>query len=127
VYGLIMPIPRWLLTGASLFCDWESWTRMIARHGHGPLRGRLTISGFRRPEALMQFIDLFKTIANKSHMKARWVFGRFPVEIAHHERKAFFVSKNRQRFFSFYFFTSKSKNSSKKRRVSATSARLRLR
>jgi hypothetical protein len=55
IYGYLQPIPDWLATGASLFVDWESWVRMVSQVGFGPLRGRLTISGFRRPEALRAF------------------------------------------------------------------------
>jgi hypothetical protein len=28
IYGYLQPIPDWLVTGASLFVDWESWVRM---------------------------------------------------------------------------------------------------
>jgi len=55
VYAYINPVLHWLIEEASLFTDWEAWVRMYSRFGYGPLRGRVTISGFRRPEVLSQF------------------------------------------------------------------------
>jgi hypothetical protein len=55
VYAYLHPVPNWLLQDACLFTDWELWTRMVARVDRKPDRGRLTISGFRRPDALKVF------------------------------------------------------------------------
>jgi hypothetical protein len=57
LYSYLEPLPNWLMSGAALFTDEESWTRMVSRinpttgnKDYGPLRGRVTISGFRRPD-----------------------------------------------------------------------------
>ena len=55
IYEYLNPVPKWLVQGASLFTDCEAWTRMVSHIGSGPLRGQVTISGFRRPEALKSF------------------------------------------------------------------------
>ena len=55
IYEYLNPVPKWLAQGASLFTDSEAWTRMASHIGSGPLRGQVTISGFRRPEALKSF------------------------------------------------------------------------
>jgi len=55
IYDYIQPIPRWLMHGACLFTETEAWDRMVSRVDCKPDRGRITISGFRRPDALKVF------------------------------------------------------------------------
>jgi|APPan5920702963_1055757.scaffolds.fasta_scaffold76561_1 hypothetical protein len=53
--GVKKASPRRLIKEGSLFTDWEAWVRIYSRFGYRPLRGRVTISGFRCPEVLSQF------------------------------------------------------------------------
>lgn len=55
VYAYLEPLLSWMMSGASLFTDWERWATLQSRHGFGPTRGRVTICGFRRPEVLGRF------------------------------------------------------------------------
>jgi hypothetical protein len=67
VYSYLDPIPAWLYQEASLFTDQIAWDRMVGRvpdplHpgkfipiDFRPDRGRITISGFRRPDYLAAF------------------------------------------------------------------------
>jgi hypothetical protein len=71
---VLSPIPRWLLIGASLFTDWEDWTRLIAQVGHGRRPGRLTIAGFRGPEVLTQFasVTMMSALFEHTYPYAVW-------------------------------------------------------
>jgi hypothetical protein len=55
VYESLAPVPVWLAQGAVLFTDVGSWGLMTAHVGYGPMRSRVTISGFRRPDGLCAF------------------------------------------------------------------------
>jgi hypothetical protein len=55
IFRYLQPITHWLVQGCCLFADWEKWTRMIVRADRAPDRGRVSISGFRRPDALKAF------------------------------------------------------------------------
>jgi hypothetical protein len=47
--------PAWLAQGCALFTELKAWTEMVERVGYGPMRGVVTISGIRRPDALVKF------------------------------------------------------------------------
>ena len=55
IYRYLQPVTGWLMQGAPLFTAWVPWARMHARTDHAPDRGRVSISGFRRPDALKSF------------------------------------------------------------------------
>ena len=55
VYRLLHPVPLWLKQQTQLFVEWESRVRLLAGQGVGPQRGKVSICGFRRPDALRSF------------------------------------------------------------------------
>jgi hypothetical protein len=55
VYRILHPVPQWALQDCPLFAEWEAWTRLITGKSGGPSRGRISICGFRRPDALPRF------------------------------------------------------------------------
>jgi hypothetical protein len=55
IYKYLEPIASWILQDAPLFTDKLGWDRMTRRTDYQPDRGQITISGFRRPDALACF------------------------------------------------------------------------
>jgi hypothetical protein len=80
VYASVSPVGEWLMQGASLFSDWEAWTRMVAHFGYGPMRGRVTISGFRRPESLKLFARVTMMSALFQHTMLYDIWSQLGVE-----------------------------------------------
>jgi hypothetical protein len=74
IYAYLQPLPRWLLSGASLFVDQESWLRLMAHDGYGPMRGQASISGFRRPEWLGQFrrVTIMSALFKHTYLFSIW-------------------------------------------------------
>jgi hypothetical protein len=54
IYAYLDPLPAWLVEGAALFTDHNRWLQMTERIDVWN-RGLITISGFRRPDALLAF------------------------------------------------------------------------
>jgi hypothetical protein len=55
VYRLLQPVPAWVLQGCPVFTEWEAWVLLVAGCSSGPIRGQVSICGFRRPDALRRF------------------------------------------------------------------------
>jgi hypothetical protein len=55
VYDMLEPLPRWLTQDTALFTDWSEWIRATVKSDNYPNRGQVTITGFRRPDALKRF------------------------------------------------------------------------
>ena len=74
IYAYLQPLPSWFLSGASLFVDQESWLRLVAHDGYGPMRGQTTISGFRRPDWLGQFqrVTIMSALFKHTYLYAIW-------------------------------------------------------
>jgi len=58
VYKLFEDVAQWILEGACLFTDKKRWDLMVTKDQKGYRKGLVTISGFRRPEA----VDMFKRV-----------------------------------------------------------------
>lgn len=74
IYRYLHPIPAWLSQDAPLFTDIVAWDRMVKRADHKPDRGRITISGFRRPDMLAAFkrVTIMSALFRHTTIHAVW-------------------------------------------------------
>jgi hypothetical protein len=82
VFRVLHPVPDWLLQGAPLFTDWQAWARMVAKSDRAPDRGRVSIAGFRRPDALVSFSRVTVMSALLKHTTLFAVWSELGVEFA---------------------------------------------
>jgi len=82
VYRLLHPVPLWLMQPTQLFVEWESWVRLLAGQGVGPQHGKVSICGFRRPDALRSFRRVTMLGALLQHSLTWHVWGSLGVRFA---------------------------------------------
>ena len=82
VYRLLHPVPLWLMQPTQLFVEWENWVRLLAGQGVGPQRGKVSICGFRRPDALRSFRRVTMLGALLQHSLTWHVWGSLGVRFA---------------------------------------------
>jgi hypothetical protein len=75
VFKMLAPVPLWLLQGAYLFTDRARW-RLMLDHTAGRTygRGTVTITGFRRPDALLSFgrVTMMAALFRHTMVHAVW-------------------------------------------------------
>lgn len=80
IFKMMGDIPLWLLQDAALFTDRKAWQAMIGEGPNTYNRGRVTISGFRRPETFAQFRSATILSALFQHTMAYHIWSQLGVK-----------------------------------------------